>query len=215
MRVLRNTSADGAELVQHLIRNLVFLGRAFSANDMQWAPKKEDVDEEDDVEGEEHVNDKVRDTSAIGYLLSRLSAVIRRENTQPFIRYSALQAQMSLLAQLSAPFPHITTIIRPLYSLTDPSIPQPPGELHANLSNLAREALDMLQRKLGPEAFVAEMAKARKIANERRDERRQKRRIEAVSEPEKWAREKKKKYEGKKLKQKEKGYEARGKRRGW
>lgn len=215
LRVLRNTSADGAELVQHLIRNLVFLGRAFSANDMQWAPKKEDVEEEDEVEGEEHISDVVRDTSAIGYLLSRLSAIIRRENTQPFVRYSALQAQMSLLAQLTAPFPHTTTIIRPLYSLTDPSIPQPPGELHANLSNLAREALDMLQRKLGSEAFVAEMAMARKVANERRDERRQKRRIDAVSAPEKWAKEKRKKYEGKKLKQKEKGYEARGKRRGW
>jgi U3 small nucleolar RNA-associated protein 20 len=50
---------------------------------------------------------------------------------------------------------------------------------------------------------------------EKRDERRRKRRIEAVSEPEKWAKEKKKKFDAKKARIKEKGAEERGKRRGW
>jgi U3 small nucleolar RNA-associated protein 20 len=55
----------------------------------------------------------------------------------------------------------------------------------------------------------------RRSSAQRRDERRRKRRIEAVSEPEKWAKEKKKKFDAKKARIKEKGAEERGKRRGW
>lgn len=212
LRVLRETSAAATGLVALTVRNLVFLGRAFAANGMQWKERSEDDEPEDEVEDADKA---AKDTSATGYLLAKLSAIFRRENAPPTTRTAALQCQTALLSHLSAPLPNITTIIRPLYSLTDPSIPQPPGDLYATLSNLARETLELLQKKLGSEVYVAEMAKARKIATERRDERRRKRRIEAVSEPEKHARERKRKYEGKKLKAKEKGAEARGKRRGW
>lgn len=213
LRILRTSSAEASEVVTHTVRNLVFLGRAFSANGMQWKERVAEADAEDEVEEEDKKDGQ--DTTAIGYLLSRLSAIVRRENTPAFTRTAALQCQTALLNHLSAPLPNITTLIRPLYSLTDPSIPQPPGEAHAALCNLARETLDLLQKKLGSEVFVAEMGKAKRAAMEKRDERRRKRRIEAVSEPEKWAKEKKKKFDAKKTRMKEKGAEERGKRRGW
>ena len=214
LRVLRTSSADATEAVNYTVRNLVFLGRAFSANGMQWKERSTEEDaEEDDVEEEDKQDGQ--DTTAIGYLLSRLSAIVRRENTPVFTRTAALQSQTALLNHLSAPLPNIATLIRPLYNLTDPSIVQPPGEAYVALSNLARETLDLIQKKLGSEAFVAEMGKAKKASMEKRDERRRKRRIEAVSEPEKWAKEKKKKFDAKKARMKEKGAEERGKRRGW
>jgi U3 small nucleolar RNA-associated protein 20 len=216
MRVLRSSSANANEAVAQTARNIVFLGRAFSANGMQWKEteaSEEAEEEDDDVEEEDKANGQ--DTTAIGYLLSRLSAIVRRENTPAATRTAALQCQTALLNHLSAPLPNIATLIRPLYNLTDPSVPQPPGEAYVALSSLARETLDLLQKKLGSEAYVAEMGKAKKASMEKRDERRRKRRIEAVSEPEKWAKEKKKKFDAKKARIKEKGAEERGKRRGW
>ena len=216
MRVLRSSSANANEAVAQTARNIVFLGRAFSANGMQWKETEageEAEEEDDDVEEEDKANGQ--DTTAIGYLLARLSAIVRRENTPAATRTAALQCQTALLNHLSAPLPNIATLIRPLYNLTDPSVPQPPGEAYVALSSLARETLDLLQKKLGSEAYVAEMGKAKKASMEKRDERRRKRRIEAVSEPEKWAKEKKKKFDAKKARIKEKGAEERGKRRGW
>jgi U3 small nucleolar RNA-associated protein 20 len=214
LRVLRSSSANANEAVAATARNLVFLGRAFSANGMQWKESATEEDaEEDDVEEEDKANGQ--DTTAIGYLLARLSAIIRRENTAAATRTAALQCQTALLNHLSAPLPNTATLIRPLYNLTDPSVPQPPGEAYVTLVSQARETLDLLQKKLGSEAYVAEMGKAKKASMEKRDERRRKRRIEAVSEPEKWAKEKKKKFDAKKARIKEKGAEERGKRRGW
>lgn len=215
LRVLRSSSANANEAVAHTARNLVFLGRAFSANGMQWkeAATEEEDAEEDDVEEEDKANGQ--DTTAIGYLLARLSAIVRRENAPAATRTAALQCQTALLNHLSAPLPNTATLIRPLYNLTDPSVPQPPGEAYVALASLARETLDLMQKKLGSEAYVAEMGKAKKASMEKRDERRRKRRIEAVSEPEKWAKEKKKKFDAKKARMKEKGAEERGKRRGW
>jgi U3 small nucleolar RNA-associated protein 20 len=214
LRVLRSSSANANEAVAATARNLVFLGRAFSVNGMHWKENTagEDADE-DDVEEEDKANG--RDNTAIGYLLARLSAIVRRENTAAATRTAALQCQTALLNHLSAPLPNTATLIRPLYNLTDPSVPQPPGEAYVALASLARETLDLLQKKLGSEAYVAEMGKAKKASMEKRDERRRKRRIEAVSEPEKWAKEKKKKFDAKKARIKEKGAEERGKRRGW
>nr|OQO32135.1 hypothetical protein B0A51_00978 [Rachicladosporium sp. CCFEE 5018] len=211
-RILRDSAIGSTELIAQAVRNVAFLGRLFAANNMPWKDRSMDEDEVEADDAEDALAEK--DDTAIGYLLSRLSSIIRRENAPVVTRMAALQCQTALLSTLSPPFLNIGTIIHPLYNLTDASIPQPPGEAHAAFTTQARETLDMLQKKLGSEVYVKEMAKARKFANERRDERRRKRRIEAVSEPERAARERRRKSEGKKAKIREKGAEARGKRRG-
>jgi U3 small nucleolar RNA-associated protein 20 len=59
------------------------------------------------------------------------------------------------------------------------------------------------------------MGEVQKAVRERRDERRRKRKVEAVADPEKWGREKKRRNDVKRVKRKEKGAEHRGQRRGW
>jgi U3 small nucleolar RNA-associated protein 20 len=59
------------------------------------------------------------------------------------------------------------------------------------------------------------MAQAQEDIRKRREGRRIKRRIEAVADPEKSGREKKKRNERKHVKRKERGLEYRGQRRGW
>jgi U3 small nucleolar RNA-associated protein 20 len=75
--------------------------------------------------------------------------------------------------------------------------------------------MEQIQRLLGNQAYIAALSVTRAEAKARRDGRRTKRRIEAVSKPEQWAKEKKRRHETKKIKAKIKGEEARGRRRGW
>jgi len=108
-----------------------------------------------------------------------------------------------------------------LVLLTDPSIPQPRSadqsfeSAYKNLVTGSHEILDLLQKKLGTTEFVAQMTVAQENVKARRDGRRVKRRIEAVADPEKFGREKKRKNDRKREKKKEKGLEFRDKRRGW
>ena len=213
LRALRARSDESSDtFVAQTVRNLVFLGRCFVANGMRWrvdgdlASDEGNMDDEDDA--------PQTDSSALGYLFNRLSYIVRQDSISAISRTAAVQCQAALLNHTPT-IPQLHSIIRPLYSLTDPSIPQPLGEAHKDLTDKARELLDSTQKKVGTEAYVAALGVARAEAKAKRTERRQKRRIEAVSAPEKWAREKRKKYEVKKARMKVKGAEARGKRRGW
>ena len=216
LKALRvGTTGLSETLVAQTVRNLVFLGRCFAANAMNWRTESTLAsDDSDEGEVEENEASTRQDSSAIAYLFNRLSYIIRQDNFPTVSRTAALQCQSALLNHVPA-IPDLQSVVRPLYSLTDPLIPQPPGEAHKVLIDSAREMLAAVQKKVGTETYVAALGAARAEAKERREERRQKRRIEAVSAPEKWAREKRKKYELKKTKMKAKGMEARGRRRGW
>ncbi|KAK4498088.1 hypothetical protein PRZ48_010744 [Zasmidium cellare] len=220
LRALRAISLGTSQtLTTQIVRNLVFLGRCFGANEMPWSEQNRESDNESEAADEDEAAEDAAPTeadnsSALSNLMRRLSSMLMADKFSIMSRTATLQALAALLHQLSA-IPNLQTVLRPLYALTDPSVPKPPGELHKALEDKANETLDLIQKKIGAEAYVAALAETRTKARERRNERRQKRRIEAVSAPERWAADKKRKYEGKKLKQKAKGMEARGKRRGW
>lgn len=220
LRALRAISlATTQSLTTQIVRNLVFLGRCFAANEMPWNDHNQASDRESDVADEDEAEEDAatvesENTSALSNLLRRLSSMLMADKFSIMSRIATLQTIAALLHQLST-IPNLQTVLRPLYALTDPSVPKPPGELHKALEDKAHEALELIQKKIGSEAYITALAETRTKARERRDERRRKRRIEAVSEPERWAKDKKRKYEGKKLKQKAKGIEARGRRRGW
>ncbi|KAI7239213.1 putative HEAT repeat protein [Hortaea werneckii] len=217
LRGLMNSSLETAEdLVAQTIRNIVFIGRCFAANNMQWRDEAEEdeSDAEEEVQEEEDARVQKRGSSALAYLLNRLSYVLRQTTFSTVARTGALQAQAALLNQLDS-IPNLQSVLRPLYILTDPSIPQPPGDAHRGLSDKAHELLDLIQKKLGSEAYVAALGETRKEVKARREERRQKRKIEAVSAPERLAKEKKRKHEGARAKKKAVNAEMRGRRRGW
>ncbi|KAI7525007.1 hypothetical protein KC331_g17787, partial [Hortaea werneckii] len=217
LRGLMNSSLETAEeLVAQTIRNIVFIGRCFAANNMQWRDEAEEdeSDAEEEVQEEEDARVQKRGSTALAYLLNRLSYVLRQTTFSTVARTGALQAQAALLNQLDS-IPNLQSVLRPLYILTDPSIPQPPGDAHRGLSDKAHELLDLIQKKLGSEAYVAALGETRKEVKARREERRQKRKIEAVSAPERLAKEKKRKHEGARAKKKAVNAEMRGRRRGW
>ena len=217
LRMIETASgATDQQLLSHTARNSVMLGRFFAANAIPWREQVEDFVDSDDEDTEADLKPK-KQSNALGFLLDRLSSVVRRENAHIVARTTALQTEAALIHQLdyTTMVSSLHTILRPLHSLTDRSIPLPPGERYQNLSDKARELMDTLQKKDGTERFQRVLGQVSKEARGRRDERRQKRRIEAVSAPEQWAREKRKKYEVKKARQKVKGAEARGQRRGW
>ncbi|KXT01671.1 hypothetical protein AC578_2781 [Pseudocercospora eumusae] len=218
LRALRNIQLGTSEVfIAQIARNLVFLGRCFASNEMPWnqttdaTPVGSEDDDDDDDDGE---IDDATSRSALVRLLQRLSSMLMADKFSVVSRTASLQTLTSLINAIST-VPALPAILRPLYALTDPSVPKPPGELHANLTAKAHEALDLIQKKVGSDRYLKVLGQARTEAKARREERRQKRRIEAVSKPEIWAEQKRRKHEVKKIKSKEKSAEARGRRRGW
>lgn len=240
LRILKFTGVT-EQLATQTARNLIFLGRCFGANGMLWkTPTTDaDADHEDDAiysaadEPDEEVAadntiSSADPKTALAYLFERLSAILRRDFSS--LRAPALIPKTAALQTLAALSNHLDvdsltpclqTMLLPLHHLTDPSVPAPSStdpafvEGYKKLVDMTHEVVGLLQKKLGTSEYVAVMGRVQEEVRSRREGRRQKRRIEAVAQPEKWAKEKRRKYEGKKNRRKEKGIEARGRRRGW
>lgn len=75
--------------------------------------------------------------------------------------------------------------------------------------------LQTIQKHVGDREYVHARTEVSRQVRERREGRRTKRRIERVAEPEKAAREKKRRNERKVVVRKERAAEGRGRRRGW
>ncbi|KAK2790744.1 U3 snoRNP protein [Onygenales sp. PD_10] len=222
------------DLATQSVRNLVFLGRCFSQNSLEFTKKKaeelaDDVSEDSEEENAvAAVASATKSKPAIEYIFERSTAILRREpRTTRADSLIAKTACMKLLAalcthlEISQITPSLQTILLPLLHLTDPSIPAPRSldeqfqVTYKSLVSSSQEILDLLQKKLGTTDFVTQMAVARESVKTRREGRRVKRRIEAVADPEKFGRQKKRKNDRKREKRKEGGLEYRDRRRGW
>lgn len=230
------------ELGMQSVRNLVFLVRCFAENSLGSSTTKSDTDEsESDSESEPEANengdmestaannDAATRSNPIRYIVRQISIILRREtiNTKSSVALVPKTASIALLAAvcryLSAEQlrPLLPTILLPLQHLIDPAIPTPRSSdesfqnAYKSIVGNAREILDLLQNKLGTTEYVAQMAQVQERIRARREERRIKRRIEAVTDPEKHGEEKRRKNERKKIKRREKGMEYRDRRRGW
>jgi U3 small nucleolar RNA-associated protein 20 len=221
----RNWSSK--DLSAQTIRNLVFLGRCFSANELaidSVAPsrisngdnREDDEDHESDMGSDAHPEEK---SLAISYLLTQLSAILRHEPRK--LTTGALlpkQSSLQVLAALTQHTPTPTllpllprTILPPLAHLTDPSLAIPISSTDANFSTTFRglttsasEVLDLLQKKVGSADYVKTMTEAQKLMRERREDRRVKRKMERVKDPEAAAREKRRRVEKEKRRKAEK-----------
>ncbi|KZF22404.1 putative HEAT repeat protein [Xylona heveae TC161] len=221
------------ELAMQAVKNLVFLSRCFGANNLELLEGEDeaDVDAEDAIEEETDAQPRSptpQTKLALQFLFERLSAILRRETlTTRAPSLVPKTASIQLIAALcnnlptEALTPCLRTILTPLHHLTDPSIPAPHStdpdfnEAYKSITSTAQEIMSLLQKRLGTSQFVAELSVVRDAVKQRREGRRIKRRIEAVMEPEKVGKDKRRKFERKKVKQKERGAEQRGRRRGW
>ncbi|KAK5169955.1 hypothetical protein LTR04_005469 [Oleoguttula sp. CCFEE 6159] len=231
LRALRAPNIS-QELATQTVKNLVFLGRCFGANGLRWRSSNNEaaggVDASDEDDDQDDITATSSKKSALQHLFERLSAILRRETSTT--RGASLHlktASLQLVASLCTTLPNTTlapslpTLLLPLHNLTDASIAAPTStdpsftDAYKSLTSTAQEVLALLQKKLGTTAFVAAMQAVQKTVRERREGRRVKRRLDAVSAPERYGREKVRRYEQKKEKRKERGGEARGRRRGW
>jgi U3 small nucleolar RNA-associated protein 20 len=208
------------ELAQEIVKNLVFLGLVAGTNDLSFK-SSQDVEESDDEDVEEESGKR----SALQYLFRRLSFILRRETSPP--RAPGLipkTAALTLLEKLTATLdagtliPCLPTILLPLHNLNDTSIPVPYSTddlFKANYESLRSNAegtMETLKRKVGTKEYSEAILAVMKGVMERRNARSGKRKIEAVSAPERYGEQKRKKGERKRERRKEKGQEH-GKRR--
>lgn len=166
--------------------------------------------------------------SAIRYVFEQTSSILRRELlTTRAPSLIPKTASIGLLAALCRHLdaeqilPSLPILLLPLQHFTDSSIPAPRSSdvefqnAYKALVSNCHEVLDLIQKKLGTTEYVAQMAAVQESIRERREGRRVKRRIEAVSNPEKYGQDKRRKNDRKRFKRKDKGLEFRAKRRGF
>ncbi|KAF2008500.1 hypothetical protein BU24DRAFT_468919 [Aaosphaeria arxii CBS 175.79] len=195
---------------------------------------EDDEEEEDAAANPNSDNDSSTTTTtrtpptAIHRLITRLSALIRRETKimkaqSLYPKTAVLTLLETLTSNLPIPplLPSLPHLLTTLSILTDPLTPVPRStdaafnDAYRALIDKAREVMRTLQKRMGSQEYLAVIGDVQRGIKERREERRQKRKIAAVVEPEKVAREKRRRHEGKKVKRKERGAESRGLRRGW
>jgi U3 small nucleolar RNA-associated protein 20 len=192
------------------------------------APAPNDADS--DASSDDEATTKKTPPAAIHRLLIRLSGTVRRESSS----MAAKTAILTLLETIATKFPleplasSLPHLLSTLNTLVDPATTIPrahtnvaasslnePNDAYKALIDKARETMAALQKRMGTQDYLRVMGEVQKAVRERRDERRRKRKVEAVADPEKWGREKKRRNDVKRVKRKEKGAEHRGQRRGW
>lgn len=222
------------DLATQTVRNLVFLGKMMHTTSLKLGSERvvgqplvnENLDECEDEISSTKVEDE--NLGGLAFVLQRASAILRRGPlTTQVSSLVPVKAAMQLLWALcsnlpiEAVSPSIDTVLLPLQNLTDPSIPPPFSsdqafvEGYKTLLSHCSELMDMLQKKLGTTKYITHLTKVREGIKGRREDRRVKRRIEAVTDPAKVGRFKQRKGEKKKEKRKEKSAGQRSKRRGW
>ncbi|KAF3762636.1 hypothetical protein M406DRAFT_264935 [Cryphonectria parasitica EP155] len=228
---LRGLEVDQS-LAQESLQILVFLSRFLddtpAAGDSDDASDEEEDGENDLKEQDEEDAQETQATNmSMRYIFSRLAATIRREvpPRAPALvsKLAAMEALEALVTQSDAPVLTVSarTILRPLRNLTDASIPAPfsTDEVfktrYETLRTKAQGIMDTLQTKLGTAEYTKQLLAVGEDMRERRMARSSKRKVEAVTAPEKWGREKKRKMDRKKDRRKERGLEHRSARRGY
>ncbi|KAL4810861.1 armadillo-type protein [Aspergillus unguis] len=235
LRSLR-TPGISEELAMQTVRNIVFLGRCCAQNGLELTDneKSEESDEGESDEDEDEDEDALdgekptRNKSAVRYIFEQASFILRREFVTT--RAASLVPKTASIGLIAALCRHLEpeqileslpVMLLPLQHLTDTSIPAPRSsdeafrESYKALVSNCHEVLDLLQKKLGTTEYINQMSSIQEAIKTRREGRRVKRRIEAVTDPEKYGRDKKRKNDRKREKRREKGAEHRGKRRGW
>ncbi|PHH74378.1 hypothetical protein CDD80_3115 [Ophiocordyceps camponoti-rufipedis] len=190
-------------LAAELVKILVFLGSRLPAS--ATAVPEPELGEED---GSDSDSDEAEgDRKNLDHFFWRLSRVLRRE-TAPKVaamhsRAAAMEVLETVCRRVSAAqtLPSLKTILRPLQQLTDPSIPVPFSNDDAFKSKLedvkarAQILMDSLQKRAGTAAYSEALLQVRGEVRARREQRTSKRKIEAVVQPEKYGKDKRKRFE--------------------
>jgi U3 small nucleolar RNA-associated protein 20 len=210
LNVLSGVEVDEA-LASEAGQILIFLGPRLPA---PTVTVEESVDAEDAVaeqeEGEEEEEaeaTKQPELKDLQYLFRRLSHILRKETPPKATAMSSKVTAMEVLETICRRSaterlePAFKTILLPLHHLTDPDIPVPVSmddnfkTKHEHLRNRAQILMDSLQKKFGVAEYSKQLMAIREEIKARRMQRSSKRKIEAIAQPEKYGRDKRKKFE--------------------
>jgi len=224
IRIL-STPTMSEELATKTGQILQFLGPKLPKTTPEEAPESsedEEVDEKEAIEGDES-SAKPR-TKDLHFLIWKLSYILRKHTPPKSEAVNGKLSSLSVLKTLSQKVPldslhsSMKLILVPLYHLTDPAIPTPTStdevfkERYGRLKDEAQVLMNALQRKLGAAEYSRLIFEIRGHVRKNREERSRKRKITAVVDPQRYGREKRKKFERKKERRREKGQEHRAAR---
>ncbi|KAI1204247.1 armadillo-type protein [Annulohypoxylon truncatum] len=192
-------------------------------------PESSDSDAEDSDDEEEwgglDTEEEISQKATLHTLFVWLSEILveeTRPNARALIpKVAALDILYILISTLpeASLRPSLNILLTPLHHRLDPSVPTPYSidevfkARYEGLKTKAGEAMDVLQKKFGTTVYTQELLAVRERARRRREGRSKKRKIEAVTQPEKWGKWKKGKLEKKVKRRKEKGLQNRNRRR--
>ncbi|RCI15229.1 hypothetical protein L249_6924 [Ophiocordyceps polyrhachis-furcata BCC 54312] len=212
-----NRSEVDESLTAELVQILIFLGARLPAwpTAVDEAERDEEEEEEEEEQDDDDADNDKDGEAEIGggekknldHFFWRLSRILRRETAPKPSAINPKVAAMEVLetvcrrASTEQTLPSIKTILRPLQQLTDPSIPVPLGNDDAFKSKLedvkvrAQMMMDSLQKRFGTAVYSEALLEIRREVRARREQRLKKRRIEAVTQPEKYGKDKRRRFE--------------------
>jgi len=232
--ILSSDDVDEA-LAQEAVNVLTFLFGYLAVDSPASKPKSSESSSGSDSSSSESEADPQDDetgelkskTTGLRYVFWKLAAVVRKESPPKAQYVVPKTAAMSLLEAFCTRAPKdqlalsAAVILRPLRNLTDPYIPTPwsTDEVfkarYEELKAQAQAIMELLQKKLGTAEYTRYLLGVGETIRQRRQQRSSKRKIEAITAPEKYGQEKRKKFEKKKERRKVKGREHRDMRRGY
>lgn len=182
-RFIRQLGAPevGEALATQIVKNLIFIIQRWISGESTFSESKEVEEEVEEGEGSENPD-------GLSWLVGKASAILRTQK-----RPKEMKASKKACSQLLAALVQLSDkdIVKPLaeklimafyfYSITD-------DERDKELHDMAREALNMIQSKIGVTDFAHAYSNVKVAISNRQQERRAKRAIEAVAEPELHAR---------------------------
>lgn len=182
-RFIRQLGAPevGEALATQIVKNLIFVVQRWISGESSFSDVKEAMEEAEELDGSEP-----RD--GLSWLVGKASAILRTQK-----RPKEMKASKKACSQLLAALVQLGNkdIVKPLaeklimafyfYSITD-------DERDKELHDMAREALNMIQNKIGVTDFAHSYSNVKVAISNRQQDRRAKRAIEAVAEPELHAR---------------------------
>ena len=199
LRQLGATSISD-ELGIQIVKNLVFIASQWEEGGTKYVKpmtKEEDIDEYEEEQGESE------EFSALSWLITKVASVLRNEkrakemivSKRSSIQYLAAVIQITTDESLKDLSQDIIMALYP-FSVSD-------DERHKEFRDLCTEVLTMMQEKLGTTDYLKSYSAVRQIIVDRRIERKTKRAVEAVANPELHAKKKLKKNLVKRVKRKQ------------
>jgi U3 small nucleolar RNA-associated protein 20 len=222
-----NSNAIDETLAAELVQVVVFLGTC-----LPILAETEDESEEAQEGAAEQDEDPAAEgkPKGVNYLFWRISHILRREIPPRSMAINSKVAAMEILETVcrrslnTSSRPSLKMILVPLQQLTDPSIPAPFSNDEVFKTKLegvktrAQMMMDSLQKKFGMAEYSKVLMEIREDVKARREQRTSKRKIEALTQPEKYGRDKRKKFEKNKERRKVRSKEqkvARQSYKGW